>query len=58
MEHTSLDSTDGFLSNEDFQRIKELKAKKDTTFALTQHGLLKKGADPNHQDSGFPIRMN
>lgn len=45
MEHTSLDSTDCFLSNEDFQRIKELKAKKDARFALTQHGLLKKGAD-------------
>ncbi|KAL6188127.1 hypothetical protein ACLB2K_039521 [Fragaria x ananassa] len=35
------DSTDGFLSNEDFRRIKELKAKQ----RLTQQGLLKKSSD-------------
>ncbi|PRQ40103.1 putative SDA1 domain-containing protein [Rosa chinensis] len=35
------DSTDGFLSNEDFRRIKELKAKQ----RLAQQGLLKKSSD-------------
>ncbi|KAL6190479.1 hypothetical protein ACLB2K_036876 [Fragaria x ananassa] len=35
------DSTDGFLSNEDFRRIKELKVKQ----RLTQQGLLKKSSD-------------
>ncbi|PSR84806.1 hypothetical protein CEY00_Acc32784 [Actinidia chinensis var. chinensis] len=39
------DTTDGILSNEDFQRIKELMAKKEARIALTQHGLLKKGVD-------------
>uniref|UniRef100_A0A7N2LJU5 Protein SDA1 n=1 Tax=Quercus lobata TaxID=97700 RepID=A0A7N2LJU5_QUELO len=53
---TSPDSTDGILSNEDFQRIKELKAKKDANDALVKHGLRKgipssdqlstKGVDP------------
>ncbi|KAK9276390.1 hypothetical protein L1049_005923 [Liquidambar formosana] len=43
--HTSDESTDGILSNEDFQRIKELKAKKEAKTALTQHGLLRKGSD-------------
>ncbi|KAH7833813.1 hypothetical protein Vadar_009912 [Vaccinium darrowii] len=38
-------TTDDILSNEDFQRIKELKAKKEARIALTQHGLLKKGLD-------------
>ncbi|KAE9454689.1 hypothetical protein C3L33_13423, partial [Rhododendron williamsianum] len=38
-------TTDDILSNEDFQRIKELKAKKEARTALTQHGLLKKGID-------------
>ncbi|GMN64494.1 hypothetical protein TIFTF001_033568 [Ficus carica] len=42
---TSSDSTDGILSNEDFRKIKELKAKKEAKIALTQHGLLKKGSD-------------
>nr|POF03057.1 isoform 2 of protein sda1 like [Quercus suber] len=41
MGQTSLDSTDGILSNEDFQRIKELKAKKDANDALVKHGLRK-----------------
>ncbi|KAM1303703.1 hypothetical protein ACFX2F_021480 [Malus domestica] len=45
MEPASLDSADGFLSNEDFQRIKELKAKKEAQIALTRQGLLKKAAD-------------
>ncbi|KAE9587793.1 hypothetical protein Lal_00021981 [Lupinus albus] len=33
------ESTDGILSNEDFQRIKELKAKKEAERAMAQHGL-------------------
>lgn len=39
-------TTDGILSNEDFQRIKELKAKKDAKVALANHGILKKSSDP------------
>ncbi|KAF3431148.1 hypothetical protein FNV43_RR25878 [Rhamnella rubrinervis] len=42
---TSSDSLDGILSNEDFKRIKELKAKEEAKTALTQHGLLRKGTD-------------
>uniref|UniRef100_A0A5B7BA91 Protein SDA1 n=1 Tax=Davidia involucrata TaxID=16924 RepID=A0A5B7BA91_DAVIN len=45
MGNASLDTTDGILSNEDFQQIKELKAKKEARIALTQHGLLRKGSD-------------
>ncbi|XP_072969918.1 uncharacterized protein [Typha angustifolia] len=41
----SSDETDGILSNEDFRRIKELKAKKEVELAMTQQGLLKKGLD-------------
>lgn len=41
----SSDSTDGILSNEDFQRIKELKAKKEAKLAMTQQGLFRKGTD-------------
>ncbi|XP_075658331.1 uncharacterized protein LOC142628179 isoform X2 [Castanea sativa] len=41
MGQTSPDSTDGILSNEDFQRIRELKAKKDANDALVKHGLRK-----------------
>ncbi|XP_044490301.1 protein SDA1 homolog isoform X2 [Mangifera indica] len=37
--HASSDSADGILSNEDFQRIKELKAKKDAKLALAQQGF-------------------
>ncbi|XP_010533440.1 PREDICTED: protein SDA1 homolog [Tarenaya hassleriana] len=37
-EHPS-DETDGILSNEDFQRIKELKAKKDAKLALARQGF-------------------
>ncbi|KZV14604.1 hypothetical protein F511_42274 [Dorcoceras hygrometricum] len=33
------DTNDGILSNEDFQRIKELKAKKEARTALAQHGF-------------------
>ncbi|KAI5679290.1 hypothetical protein M9H77_10240 [Catharanthus roseus] len=33
------ETKDGILSNDDFQRIKELKAKKDARIALTQHGF-------------------
>ncbi|KAI6694954.1 hypothetical protein NL676_022664 [Syzygium grande] len=39
------DSADGILSNEDFQRIKQLKAKKEAKVALTKHGLLGKGVE-------------
>ncbi|KAI3779474.1 hypothetical protein L2E82_09195 [Cichorium intybus] len=46
LETTTTDETDGILSNEDFQRIKELKAKKEAKFALFNHGLLKKSSDP------------
>lgn len=42
-EPSSSDATDGILSNEDFKRIKELKAKKDAKTALAHHGLLRKG---------------
>ncbi|KAL6969349.1 hypothetical protein U1Q18_029065 [Sarracenia purpurea var. burkii] len=45
MKQTLSDTEDGILSNEDFQRIKELKAKKEARIALTQHGLLRKGLD-------------
>ncbi|KAK4373805.1 hypothetical protein RND71_004482 [Anisodus tanguticus] len=39
-EHNSLNTEeDGILSNEDFQRIKELKAKKDARSVLAQHGF-------------------
>ncbi|TXG56352.1 hypothetical protein EZV62_017665 [Acer yangbiense] len=37
--HASSDLTDGILSNEDFQRIKELKVKNDAKVALTQQGF-------------------
>ncbi|KAG6708126.1 hypothetical protein I3842_06G064500 [Carya illinoinensis] len=43
------ESTDGILSNEDFQRIKELKAKKEAKMALAQHGLLRKGVPSSDQ---------
>eukprot|EP00268_Persea_americana_P062781 TRINITY_DN8080_c0_g1_i2.p1 TRINITY_DN8080_c0_g1~~TRINITY_DN8080_c0_g1_i2.p1 ORF type:complete len:383 (+),score=134.25 TRINITY_DN8080_c0_g1_i2:2372-3520(+) len=45
MANISSDTTDGILSNEDFRRIKVLKAKKDAKVALTQQGLIKKGSD-------------
>ncbi|XP_076895970.1 uncharacterized protein LOC143548771 isoform X2 [Bidens hawaiensis] len=50
----TLDVTDGILSNEDFQRIKELKAKKEAKLALTNHGLLKKGLDPKSEHFKVP----
>ncbi|KAL0385434.1 UNVERIFIED_CONTAM: protein SDA1 [Sesamum radiatum] len=37
--NASSNTDDGILSNEDFQRIKELKAKKEARAALTQHGF-------------------
>ncbi|KAI3516159.1 hypothetical protein L1887_15070 [Cichorium endivia] len=43
---TTTDEIDGILSNEDFQRIKELKAKKEAKLALFNHGMLKKSSDP------------
>ncbi|KAI4305180.1 hypothetical protein L6164_028563 [Bauhinia variegata] len=44
MSRVSSDSTDGILSNEDFQKIRELKAKKEAKSALAQHGLAKSDA--------------
>ncbi|PON42318.1 Sda [Parasponia andersonii] len=45
---------DGILSNEDFQRIKELKAKKEAKAALTKHGLLRKGSDVKSTQFNVP----
>ncbi|KAK3026058.1 hypothetical protein RJ639_042550 [Escallonia herrerae] len=45
MEHASTATEDGILSNEDFQRIKELKAKEEARSALAKHGLLRHGSD-------------
>ncbi|KAG0527614.1 hypothetical protein BDA96_06G248200 [Sorghum bicolor] len=39
----SSDETGKILSDEDFKRIKELKAKKEAKLALAQHGLIKGG---------------
>ncbi|KAF5443050.1 hypothetical protein F2P56_035643 [Juglans regia] len=47
MGHFPSESTDGILSNEDFQRIKELK--KEAKMALAQHGLLRKGIPSSDQ---------
>ncbi|XP_027096881.2 uncharacterized protein [Coffea arabica] len=38
-EGSTSETNDGILSNEDFQRIKELQAKKDASIALAQHGF-------------------
>ncbi|KAL8142020.1 hypothetical protein V2J09_015052 [Rumex salicifolius] len=40
-----LDSENGILSNEEFKRIRELKARAEAKAALSHHGLLKKGSD-------------
>ncbi|XP_077228245.1 ARM repeat superfamily protein [Tasmannia lanceolata] len=53
MEQVSSNLNDGILSNEDFQRIKELKAKKEAKLALAQHGLIKKGSESKL--AGFKI---
>ncbi|XP_071690977.1 uncharacterized protein [Rutidosis leptorrhynchoides] len=45
---------DGILSNEDFQRIKVLKAKKEAKRALSHHGLLKKASDPKSEPFKIP----
>lgn len=42
----SVDLDDCILSNEDFKRIRELKAMKEAKIAMTQHGMLRKGSDP------------
>lgn len=42
----STEETDGILSNEDFQRIRVLKAKEEAKLTLARHGLMKKGTDP------------
>ncbi|KAI3856166.1 hypothetical protein MKX03_027748 [Papaver bracteatum] len=52
-EFESSDLTDGILSNEDFKRIKELKAKEEAKVALGQHGLLRKGQEA--KSPGFKI---
>ncbi|XWS34684.1 hypothetical protein CRYUN_Cryun21dG0058500 [Craigia yunnanensis] len=39
MSHASSDSTDGILSDEHFQRIKELKAKQEAKTALARQGF-------------------
>lgn len=52
--NAALDATDGILSNEDFQRIKELKAKKEAKVALANHGLLKKASDPKSEPFRIP----
>ncbi|TKY58127.1 SDA1-like protein [Spatholobus suberectus] len=44
MGHDLAESKSGILSNEDFQRIKELKAKREARNALAQHGLAKPAA--------------
>ncbi|XP_020700433.2 LOW QUALITY PROTEIN: protein SDA1 homolog [Dendrobium catenatum] len=49
----STDEADGFLSNEDFQRIKKLKANKEAKQALSQHGLL--GKDAKSTSTTFKI---
>ncbi|XP_028554746.1 protein SDA1 homolog isoform X3 [Dendrobium catenatum] len=49
----STDEADGFLSNEDFQRIKKLKASKEAKQALSQHGLL--GKDAKSTSTTFKI---
>ncbi|GAU46159.1 hypothetical protein TSUD_301190 [Trifolium subterraneum] len=41
MEDALPENEDGILSNEDFQRIKKLKAKQEARTALAQHGLVK-----------------
>ncbi|KAG9445522.1 hypothetical protein H6P81_011650 [Aristolochia fimbriata] len=43
--HFSSETADRILSNEDFQRIRELKAKKEARIAMAQHGMLKKGSE-------------
>ncbi|CAI9779373.1 unnamed protein product [Fraxinus pennsylvanica] len=37
--NAAMDTNDGILSNEDFQRIKELKTKEEAKIALAQHGF-------------------
>ncbi|WOK95255.1 hypothetical protein Cni_G03962 [Canna indica] len=53
MSQKASDETDGILSNEDFQRIKELKAKKDAKLVMAQQGLLKMGL--NSESPSFKI---
>ncbi|KAI3931452.1 hypothetical protein MKX01_040369 [Papaver californicum] len=52
-EFESSDLTDGILSNEDFTRIKELKAKEGAKLALGQHGLFRKG--PEAKSPAFKV---
>ncbi|KAI3860359.1 hypothetical protein MKX03_007115 [Papaver bracteatum] len=52
-EFESSDLADGILSNEDFKRMKELKAKEGAKLALGQHGLLRKG--PEAKSPAFKV---
>ncbi|XP_030496966.2 uncharacterized protein LOC115712753 [Cannabis sativa] len=52
--NTSPELEDGILSNEDFKRIKQLKAKKDAKDTLAKYGLLRKGADAKTQQINIP----
>ncbi|KAK6930922.1 SDA1 domain [Dillenia turbinata] len=54
MEGAPLDSTDGILSNEDFRRIKELKAKTEAKIAMSKHGMLRKSSDANSSTLKIP----
>ncbi|XP_071691008.1 uncharacterized protein [Rutidosis leptorrhynchoides] len=50
--------SDGILSNEDFQRINELKAMKEARLTLASHGLLKKSSDSTFKiPSSEQLRM-
>ncbi|CAN0896317.1 Protein SDA1 homolog [Linum grandiflorum] len=63
---SSSDPGDGFLSQEDFKRIRELKAKKEAKIALTRHGfklpssdqLAMKPMDPSTLEAHIRHKMN
>ncbi|GAB2297005.1 hypothetical protein Dimus_031110 [Dionaea muscipula] len=52
--HATSSSTDEILSDEHFQRIKELRAKEEARIALNRHGLLKKGSDSKSASVKIP----
>ncbi|KAH1075612.1 hypothetical protein J1N35_027940 [Gossypium stocksii] len=64
--HASSDSVDGILSDEHFQRIKKLKAKKEAKTALAQQGfkipssdqLSFKRVDPSKLEAHVRLRLN
>ncbi|GAY43959.1 hypothetical protein CUMW_078590 [Citrus unshiu] len=53
----SSDSSDGILSNEDFQRIKELKAKKEAKIALAQQGFKVPSSDQLSIKRVDPVKL-